>query len=297
MVFEAVMDQGSMLKRVVDAVKELVQEANIDCTPSGMSMQAMDSSHVALVHLLLRGEGFSTYNCEQNKTLGIHLNHMAKMMRISDTNDSILLRQEEDTDLLTFIFRGKEGDKESEVKMKLLEIDAEQLTIPEQEHALHVHMPASEFARLCKDMQVFGDSVCIDVNKERVKFSAQGDIGAGSVVVRQAKSADERPVKKQEVKNEEEEEPKAKKARKDGKEDEREIPAINIELMREPLAQNFALRYLNIFAKASNLSDRVKISMGKDAPLQVEFPLDHGRTGYVRYYLAPKIDEDAQADA
>ena len=56
--FEARLTQGALFKKIMDAIRELVKEANIDCSESGLSMQAMDSSHVALVALMLRNDGF-----------------------------------------------------------------------------------------------------------------------------------------------------------------------------------------------------------------------------------------------
>jgi proliferating cell nuclear antigen len=50
------------------------------------------------------------------------------------------------------------------------------------------------------------------------------------------------------------------------------------------------MRYLNFFCKAAPLSPTVTLSLSKDVPLVVEFKIEN--YGYVRYYLAPKIDED-----
>lgn len=47
--FEAKMTDGTVLKRIVDAIKDLVQDVNLDINKQGISLQAMDSSHVALV--------------------------------------------------------------------------------------------------------------------------------------------------------------------------------------------------------------------------------------------------------
>ena len=47
--FEARLHDGTVLKRIVDAIKDLVQDVNLDITAQGISLQAMDSSHVALV--------------------------------------------------------------------------------------------------------------------------------------------------------------------------------------------------------------------------------------------------------
>jgi proliferating cell nuclear antigen len=40
-------------------------------------------------------------------------------------------------------------------------------------------MPSSEFARICRDMSIMGDSVLVCTTKEGVKFSAKGDLGQG----------------------------------------------------------------------------------------------------------------------
>jgi proliferating cell nuclear antigen len=56
--FEAKLTEGHILKRIVEAIKDLVNEINLDVTPSGISLQAMDTSHVALVSLSLSSEGF-----------------------------------------------------------------------------------------------------------------------------------------------------------------------------------------------------------------------------------------------
>jgi len=71
--FEARLVQGSLLKKVLEAVKDLLNEATWDCNSTGISLQAMDSSHVSLVSLMLRCDGFDTYRCDRNLSMGINL--------------------------------------------------------------------------------------------------------------------------------------------------------------------------------------------------------------------------------
>lgn len=40
-------------------------------------------------------------------------------------------------------------------------------------------MPSSEFARICRDLSQFGESLIIACTKDGVKFSTSGDIGSG----------------------------------------------------------------------------------------------------------------------
>ena len=48
--FRAQMREGGVLKKIVEAIKDIVSNVNIDAGPNGISMQAMDPSHVALVN-------------------------------------------------------------------------------------------------------------------------------------------------------------------------------------------------------------------------------------------------------
>ena len=129
-----------------------------------------------------------------------------------------------------------------------------------------------------RDLSQFGESVIISCTKEGVKFSAAGDIGVGNIKLAQTANVD--------------------------KEDE----AVSIE-MQEPVTLTFAtrcvilnyifqsvylvilfLRYLNMFTKASCLAPQVSLSMSPDVPLVVEYNI--GDIGHIRYYLAPKIEDE-----
>lgn len=60
--------------------------------------------------------------------------------------------------------------------------------------------------------------------------------------------------------------------------------------MQEPVTLTFALRYLNSFTKATALSSTVTLSMSKELPVAVEYKI--AEMGHIRFYLAPKIEED-----
>ena len=67
-----------------------------------------------------------------------------------------------------------------------------------------------------------------------------------------------------------------------------EDEAVVIEL-QNPVTLTFALRYLNFFTKATPLATTVSLSFSKDVPLLVEYKI--GDVGYLKFYLAPKIEE------
>ena len=46
---EARLENAALLKKLLDAIKDAVTDANFDCSESGIALQAMDSAHVSLV--------------------------------------------------------------------------------------------------------------------------------------------------------------------------------------------------------------------------------------------------------
>ena len=80
--FEARLLQGELLKKIIDSIKDLVTDANFDCSATGFGLQAMDSSHVSLVALLLRADGFEHYRCDRGLSMGMNLANFAKMLKV-----------------------------------------------------------------------------------------------------------------------------------------------------------------------------------------------------------------------
>eukprot|EP00899_Mesostigma_viride_P007736 jgi/Mesvir1/16964/Mv15812-RA.1 len=259
--FEARLTQGGLLKKLLDATKDLVKEANFDCAATGFSLQAMDHSHVALVAMLLRADGFDHYRCDRSLSLGMNLENMNKMLKCAGNDDTITMKAEDNPDSVTFMFESPNQDKISDFEFKLMSIDSEHLGIPDTDYQATVKMPSAELQRIIRDLSNIGDAVVISVNKDGVKFSTTGDIGNANITCRQNTSVD---------KPEEQ---------------------ITIEL-QEPVSLTFALRYLSSFTKATSLSDTVTLSMSTELPVVVEYSIEN--LGYLRYYLAPKIEGDEE---
>merc|ERR1712002_156133 len=257
--FEARLVQGSLLKKVLEAIKDLLNEASWDCADSGIQLQAMDNSHVSLVSLNLRAEGFDKYRCDRNLVMGMNLASMSTILKCAANDDIVTIKAPDNADTVTFMFESPSQEKVSDYEMKLMNLDQEHLGIPDTDYNCVIKLPSGEFARICRDLSQFGESIVIACTKEGVKFSAAGDIGTANIKLAQTSSVD--------------------------KEDE----AVDIE-MQEPVTLTFACRYLNLFTKATALSPRVSLSMSPDVPLVVEYGI--GEIGHIRYFLAPKIEDE-----
>ena len=224
----------------------------------GLSLQAMDTSHVALVSLNLSMEGFESYRCDQNIVLGININNLSKVMKLADPADSITLSAEQDPSTLKIIFENPKTQRSTEFALNLITLDVEHLSIPETEYSSLITINSNEFSNICKELQSLSESLTIVTHQDYVQLSVEGAAGSGFIKLTANDS--------------------------DRKEDQ---TLIEVE---EAVTQQFALNYLNLFNKASSLSSFTKLCLHQEQPLVTEFKIDS--LGVLKYYLAPKISDE-----
>ena len=135
-----------------------MQDCNFDCNDSGIALQAMDNSHVALVSMMLRSEQFEPYRCDRNVALGINLNSLTKVLRAAQSTDVLTLKAEDSPDVVNLIFESPSADRISEYDIKLMDIDQEHLGIPETEYSATIKLPSAEFQRITRDLGAISES-------------------------------------------------------------------------------------------------------------------------------------------
>jgi len=259
MALEMQLQQAVLLKKVVDAMKDLCKDVNFECSEKGLQVQSMDSSHVALVSLMLRESAFAEFKCDRPTSLGMNVDSLGKILKMCGPNDSLKMRARADADAVTFQCEGGDQDRISEFDLKLMQIESEHMEIPEQQYKVVATLPSGEFQKICKDLKEFGETMQVKASKEGIAFSVQGDVGTGNILL---------------------------KPRESEKPEERVTLTVH-----EPVTATFALRYLVNFSKAAPLSGSVELGLGPDAPLNVKYDLEKSDNGHMQFYLAPKIDE------
>ena len=124
-------------------------------------------------------------------------------------------------------------------------------------------MSSSEFSRICRELYAINETVNIEADSEYIKFSVNNEnIGGGFTL----------------EKNDSDNLDLQCKIETD----------TNVKL-------SFALRYLNMFTKASSIGQQVNLYLSKEFPLMVQYKLEE--LGQLKFYLAPRIsDADMQND-
>lgn len=255
-VFQAKFANASVFKQLIDSMKDLVVVGTFDCKKTGIEMQSLDSSHVSLCTLKLKAEGFETYRCDRDMTLGLSMPNLSKVLKCASNDDNVVMMSKHGDDFITLVFESLKMDKVTDFEFKLMEINTEQLGIPESESDCTITMSSNEFRTIISDLSPIGDTCTLTVDENGISFSSAGDIGSANIIV---------------------------KKRVEGEEGGCTIRT------NCPVKLPFASRYLANFTKATALSKNVILSLSNEQPLIVEYQIPD--FGDVKYYLAPKMDE------
>lgn len=87
-------------------------------------------------------------------------------MKCAANDDVLTLRSDEGGDTISFVFEAASQGKVSNFELKLIDIDGDFLGIPETEYNASITMSSSEFAKICHDLTILGDTVVIEAKKE-----------------------------------------------------------------------------------------------------------------------------------
>ncbi len=277
--FRAKMKETRILKKIVEAIKDMVTDANIECSPKGMVMQAMDSAHVSMTQLILPAHGFEEYLCEKSLNVGVNFDMMWKVIKGERNDTSVVMRTKEGADTLNFEFCNDTGTRKSTKKLNLLDIEADLLGIPEErDTAFQITMDAREYQEICRDLTDLSNVVYIEAADGAIFFRGTGDIGSGHKMLKQDENTD-------------------------------------IEI-HESISRQFSHRYLCLVGKGAPLAAKITIEVGNDTPLVATYEIEgdckkkrkknldgSGRQdeeeeegeniiGSLRFYVAPQIEQE-----
>ena len=277
-------------------VKSFTESINVSFTEEGISFQTMDNSHVSIVELNIPKEWFSEYKCPKDIVLGINVSILHKILAAKEKNQTLNMIYEEDMDTLEIHFLNLENilqnvvlennseeneeieniskKKERKTKTKkekipkvletksydkhfeipLIDLEMERMEIPQIEYEVEFSLVSTNFSNIVSQLKMFGDTMEIQCSEEHIfLYSHSTESGKMSVEI----SVDD-------------------------------LTEFSINEGYE-LKQSFSLVYLNHICAFNRLTKEIDIKICADYPLFIYYNLNEG--AYMRFYLAPKINE------
>lgn len=229
--------QASVFKQVVDALKEILMDVNLEFDETGMKIIALDTTHIVLVHLKLDADKFETYSCAKKLYVGINMLKLHLLIKTVGNNDILTLFVERnDPNHLGILIENPQKNLRTMYKLAMLDINVINVSIPPVDFETTITMPSVDFQKIIRDMHNLADFIEISNVENQLSFKCKGDFCSQETIIGVDKNQHINIMK-------------------------------NTNNTHEIIQGVFSLKYLVMFTKCTNLSSTVELYIKNTYPL------------------------------
>lgn len=261
--------QASAIRILIEALKEILTEANFEFDKTGIKIITMDSSHTMLVHLKLNSENFESFYCPEKVIVGIGLMNLYKLIKTLNNNSILtLFLENNDSNRLGVQIQNTEKNTNTVYKLNIMDLMDNVMKFPPAEFSSVITMASSDFQKICRDMYNLSDIIEIKSVGNKLILSCRGDFAEQETVISSSFEEDK-------------DESKKNKSSKNMK--------VTIENTSTDIIQGiYSLKFLVLFTKCTNLSNSIELYMKNDFPLILKYTC--ASLGNIKLVLAPHIN-------
>jgi proliferating cell nuclear antigen len=255
--------QASTIKLVIDAMKEILMDVNLEFDDTGMKIIALDNTHIVLIHLKLEAEKFERYYCEKKLYVGINMLKFHMLIKTITNSDILsLFILKSDPNILGITIENSERNVKTTYRLSMLDIDVVNVDIPPQDFNTIITMPSSYLQKIIRDMHNLAEFIEIKNENDKLILSCQGEFCCQETILGTEKSQNINMRKNNDMVT---------------------------EGTKEVIQGVFSLKYLSIFTKCTNLSSSVEIYLKNAYPIILQYSI--ASMGTVRLCLAQKNED------
>lgn len=249
--------QSSAFRVLIEALKEILTDANMEFDNTGMKIVAMDASHTVLVHLKLDSKNFETFQVKNKIVIGVNMLNLFRLIKTMNNNDTLTLFVEKaNTNLLGIRIENGEKNTVTTQRLNLMDLNEEGIQIPPATFDSVITMPSSDFQKICRDMHNLAETIEIKSVGQQLFFSCKGDFASQETIMGETAQG---------------------------------MSFIKINDI-EIVQGIFALKHLVLFTKCTNLCNSIEMYLKNDYPLIIQYNV--ANLGAIKLCLAPQCNQD-----
>ena len=236
--------QAPIFKQVVDALKDILTDVNLEIDDSGLKIVAMDNTNIVLIHLKLDADKFEEFFCSKKTYVGICMLKLHMLIKTIGTNDLLSLYiKKDDPSILGIKIINNEKNVETNYKLSTLDIDVLNIEIPPVDVHTIITMPSTYLQKIIRDMHNLAEYIEIRNIEEQLILSCKGDFCTQETILGTEKSQNITISKNSDDNN------------------------------HEIIQGVYSLKYLSIFTKCTNLSSNVEVFLKNSYPIILRYSI------------------------
>lgn len=182
--------QSTAVKSVFEVLKEILNDVNIYFTDKGVSIVTLDTARTSLVDLQLAADNFEEYECKEPIVAGINIANTFKLLK-SISNSDVLTISINSKEYMDLEILSEAKKQKSKFQLKLLDIDENQIEVPELKCGCMTTMQSVDFQRICRDMGNIGSDIAIARHKNIMTLTCEGDFANQETSIETIEEVDE----------------------------------------------------------------------------------------------------------
>ncbi|HLC36848.1 MAG TPA: proliferating cell nuclear antigen (pcna) [archaeon] len=175
--------RAMLWQKVIASISSLISEGNLRFSDKGIGFKAIDPSQIVLVDFFLDKKNFEKYEVEPS-LIGVDLAELNKIMQRASTEDRLSMELSESELNLNL-----EGDLSRHFKLPLIDLNEDEIKIPEASFEAKIEVNARNLKEALKDAALFGSSIILKVSKGKLMLEARGSQGQLKTIVKGAKAS------------------------------------------------------------------------------------------------------------
>ena len=167
--------KSETLKGIVDVVSTLVDEAKFNIDSKGVALKAVDPAHVAMIDMKIEKSAFEEYAADDTE-LGIDLDTIKEVLRLSRSGDIISLEQDEDKNRLVI--------NVGNVTRRMNLVDTSGMSdpkVPNLNLPAKVAVASEELQKGIKAAESISDHIALTAHPEGFEMVSEGDTDSVSL--------------------------------------------------------------------------------------------------------------------
>jgi proliferating cell nuclear antigen len=166
--------QAAAIKSTFEVLKDILNDVNIYFKPEGMFIVTLDTARTSLIDMFLPSDNFEEYTCNGNIDCGVNMTNMYKLLKTITVND-VLIISINSKEFMNIEIHSEQKKTSTKFELKLLDINENQIEVPETEMTVITPIPSVDFQRICRDMSNIGDELEIYRGGKSLKLVCKGD--------------------------------------------------------------------------------------------------------------------------
>ena len=246
-------EQAAAFRILIEALKEILTEANFIFDSTGIKLMAMDSTHSILIHMKLEADNFEYFHCPNKMVIGVNMLNFFKLIKTMTNSESLTLFIEKNNEnKLGILINNTEKNSQTIYKLNLLDIADENIKNPPAEFDTELCLPSGDFQKIIRDMVNIGENIEIKSIGSQLMLNCNGDFACQETILGETNNG----LKFNQTSPE-------------------ELPIQGI----------YSLKYLILFTKCTNLCNQINLYIKNDYPLIIKYAV--ASLGDIKLCLAP----------